>query len=195
MPRFTRPAALAAAVLVVAAGAGCTSSVSGAGAANPASTAPTTAAAPATPVAWVDKVCGAFLPLADAQRTAPKKEPQDTTPIKVRKISGYLGTLDAAFGATITELQSVGPAPVPGGDEAVTKLKETLSSIKTSFSDAKIKIDAADPNNEDSLKEAVKPLAALATLPDPTAGLAAAPELDKAAEQAPKCKAIPQPSG
>ncbi|WP_232660854.1 hypothetical protein [Pseudonocardia sp. TRM90224] len=195
MSRFTRPASLAAAVLVVAAGAGCTSSVSGAGAATPASAAPTSAAAPATPVAWVDKVCGAFLPLADAQRTAPKKDPQDTTPIKVQKISGYLGTLDTAFGATITELQAVGPAPVGGGDEVVGKLKDALTSIKMSFSDAKTKIDAADPNDEASLKEAVKPLAALATLPDPTAGLAASPELDKAAEQAPKCKAIPQPGG
>jgi hypothetical protein len=206
MHRTARPArlsaapriALLAAVLVVALlGAGCATTVTGraapTGASSGSSTAPTTTAATTDAVTWVDNVCGALLPFVTAASTEPKINPSDPA-AAIRGLSTYLGTAVSTLDKALSGLRDAGPSPVKGGDEVVTTLSTALTKFRTTFQNAKTKIDAVDPNDPaeiaTALPEAIAPLQELSSLGNPTADLKSSPELDRAAKQAPNCKAL-----
>jgi hypothetical protein len=158
--------------------------------------APVGASAGATqtdPVAWVNGVCGSLLPFVTAVSVPPNVNSSDPK-ATVTGLSDYFGQAVTGLDTALNDLKAAGPSPVAGGDEVVTTVTSALTKVRTSFQNAKTKIDAVDPNNlaevATALPEALAPLQELSDLKDPSADLKSSPQLEAAAKQAPNCKAL-----
>ncbi|HUQ54321.1 hypothetical protein [Lentzea sp.] len=144
----------------------------------------------ATPeaVAYMDKVCGAASEFAKIEKTAPKLDAADSTKVKA-DMAAYMGQLADAFTKSAEGLKNVGPSPVAGGEEAVTKMAETFTSLGTVFADAKTKIEQADANDATGgIQAAGEAITKLTELADPLRDLKDVPELQKATQTAQKCQ-------
>lgn len=200
MHRTLRPALLGTAVAAALLTAGCATTVSGTaapvGASAPAP--PAAAVAQTDPVKWVDGVCGSLLPFVKAASTAPAIDPSDPK-AALTGLSSYLGKAVTTLDTALTGLKTAGPSPVNGGDQVVTALTSALTKFRSSFQESKTKIDAVDPKDlsqvATALPAALAPLQEISNLKDPTAELKSSPELDKAAKQAPNCKALDRTGG
>lgn len=187
-------ALLLGALLLVA---GCTTTVTGV-AAPVSGTAPSSAAPPgrssAEAVAWTDAVCGALLPLTTALSAPPNVDPTNPEAL-TGALGDYFGDGVTALDTALAGLAATEPSPVDGGDEIITALSGTLTTFRASFSDAQAKLDAIDPADPSELVSvlpaALAPLEDLTDLTDPTTALRENPELNRAAEQAPNCRALP----
>lgn len=192
MHRTLRPALLAA-VAAALLTTGCATTVTGTPASAGASSPAGTTATQTDPVAWVNGVCGSLLPFVKAASVPPNVDPSDPK-AAVKGLSDYLGQTVTSLDTALNGLKAAGPSPVAGGDEVVTTLTTALTKFRTSFQNAKTKIDAVDPNNltevATALPDALAPLQELSDLKDPTADLKSSPQLDAAAKQAPNCKVL-----
>ncbi len=175
--RLVATAAIAAIAL-----AGCTTG-GGSGTSSP-----TSGAADPAAVAYMDKVCGSASEFAKIDKTAPKLDAGDPAKLKA-EMASYMGQLADAFTKSAEGLKQVGPSPVAGGEEAVTKMSETFGALGVLFADAKAKIEKADANDATGgLQAAGEAISKLSELADPLKDLKAVPELQKAAQTAPKCQ-------
>jgi hypothetical protein len=192
MAPVTGSALITSALVVLALATGCASGAAGPPAAEGALAAPPEAAPEA--VAWVDTVCGALLPFVQAAGTPPQLTQAADPTALVRGVSDYLAHAQNAADSAISGLAAAGPSPVAGGDEVVSRLTENLTAFRTTFQDARARLDAVDPADPQSLASelpmAVAPLQELANLPNATAGLQSSPELDRASAQAPNCREV-----
>ncbi|MEV0677306.1 hypothetical protein AB0I60_12385 [Actinosynnema sp. NPDC050436] len=141
-------------------------------------------------VAYMDKVCSAASSFVSVSKTPPKLDAND--PVKLKAdMSTYMGQLADAFNQTAQKLGEVGPSPVAGGDEQVTKMAATFSDIGKSFSDAKAAVEAADANDPvGGLQAAGEVIGRLDQFAEPLKQLEATPELKEAAERAPACQKL-----
>ncbi|MFC4943247.1 hypothetical protein [Pseudonocardia sp. GCM10023141] len=144
-------------------------------------------------VTWTNDVCGALTGFARSAAAQPKINKDDPAGA-VRLLSTYFSSTAAALQDAITGLDSAGPAPVTGGDDFVGRLKTTLTSIHSSFTDAGTRLSGVDSSSPEALAAAlpavVAPLQSLSSLADPTRGLESNDALRAAAEQAPNCKQL-----
>ncbi|MGW6449006.1 hypothetical protein [Lentzea sp. NPDC055074] len=178
-----RRSLVATAAVAALALAGCTN-----GGNSGTSPTPTSGAADAAAVAYMDKVCGAASEFAKIEKTAPKVDPGDPGKLKA-EMAAYMGQLADAFAKSAEGLKNVGPSPVAGGEQAVTKMGETFTSLSTVFADAKVKVEQADANNATGgLQAAGEAIAKLSELADPLRDLKDVPELQKATQSAQKCQ-------
>jgi uncharacterized protein YceK len=172
---------------------GCSATVTGSPAPTGASTNGGAVAATTDPVAWTDKVCGSLLPLQESLSTKPQFNENDPA-AAVKALSDFLGKSEASVDQALSGLDAAGPSPVANGDAAVTKIKSALTTVRTSFDQAKVALDKIDPNNVSelvtALPQAVAPLQELSKLQDPTTNLESSPELEAAAAKAPNCQAL-----
>ncbi len=194
--RSARTLLLAAVATTAVALTGCSATVTGSPAPTGGSSAVGSSAQAATtddPVAWADKVCGSLLPFVEASTTEPKID-QNNPAATVKALSDYLGKAVSSIDQSLAGLDAAGPAPVADGDAVVTRLKETLTTVRTSFDKAKTAIDKVDPNNltelATALPEALAPLQDLNNIQNPTADLKTNPALEAAAAKAPNCQKI-----
>jgi hypothetical protein len=95
MPRITPPALLLPAVAVLALSGGCTTSVSGAAAAD-------SAAAGQGTVAWVDQICGSLLPYVKAAVSPPKPAEAPDPATLVRDIDNWLSVSEEGAASAIS---------------------------------------------------------------------------------------------
>jgi hypothetical protein len=180
--------------------AGCASTIPGtaapagaAGAAASSDPAGTGGAAATTddPVAWVDQLCGALIPLTEATKNTPQVSGNDPQKY-IDSLSQTFEALGKAAGTSLDDLNKIGPSPTPSGDKVVAQLKTTLTAVQTTATDAKEGLDKVDLNDPSSLGQLEDTLtnSDLANLPDPTKDIASDPELDAAAKKAANCKKI-----
>jgi hypothetical protein len=145
-------------------------------------------------VAWADAVCGALVPFVDAAGRSPQLDPAADPAALVRGVSGYLERTQVAVESAIGGMAAAGPSPVAGGDEVVRRLTASLTAFRTSFQDARARLDAVDPADRRSLAgqlpAAIAPLQQLVDLPKATAGLPASPELARASGAAARCREV-----
>ncbi|MEU4801139.1 hypothetical protein [Actinosynnema sp. NPDC023587] len=139
-------------------------------------------------VAYMDKVCTAAASFVSVPKTPPKLDAND--PVKLKADMGaYMGQLAQAFDQTAAKLREVGPSPVAGGDEQVSKMATTFSDIGKSFGDAKASVEQADANDPvGGLQAAGEAIGRLDQFAEPLKQLEATPELKEAAEKAPACQ-------
>jgi hypothetical protein len=194
MHRTLRPALLGTVVAAALFTTGCAATtVTGTPAPAGAGSAAAAVPAESDPVAWVNGVCGSLLPFVKAAATEPTIDPSNPK-AAIKGLSTYLGKAVSTLDTGLAGLKAAGPSPVEGGDQVVTALTSALTKFQKSFKDAKTKIDAVDPTDlsqvATTLPAALAPLQELSSLPDPTADLKSSPALDKAAQQAPNCKAL-----
>jgi hypothetical protein len=176
---------------------GCSATVTGSPAPTGASTNDGGGAATTDPVAWSDKVCGSLLPLQQSFETPPSFDQNDPA-AAVKALSDFLGKGVTAIDQAVTGLDAAGPSPLADGDAAVTKIKTTLTTIRSSFDQSKTAIDKIDPNNVQDLitglPKAVAPLQDLSQLKNPATDLQTNPQLEAAFAKAPNCQTL-QKSG
>lgn len=195
MPAIPRPVLLHTVLAALLLATGCTTTVPGSAAPAPsAPAAPAPAGATTDSVRWTDGVCGALLPFVRTAGKPPQLTAAGDPAALARSISGYLGEGAAAADSALTGIAQVGPSPVAGGDQVVTRLTGTLTAFRTSFQTAKAQVDAVDTTDPQALRtelpKAVEPLQSLATMPDPTVDLMTNPELEAASRQAPHCRQV-----
>lgn len=192
--RSTGTLLLAAIVAATLALTGCSATVTGA----PAPTGGSSALAPNTPttadpVEWTDQVCGSLLPFVEASTTGPQFD-QSNPGAALKALSDYLGKTVSAIDQALAGLDAAGPAPVADGDALAAKLKNALTTVRSSFEKSKTAIDKVDPNNitdlVTALPEVLAPLQDLLQLQNPTASLKGNPELKAAAAKAPNCQKL-----
>jgi hypothetical protein len=185
-----RASVLVALVLATLAGlAGCTSTVGGSPAADPA---PAPTEGPGSdPVAWVDRACEAVLSFAVPATAAPDFNASNDLPAVKRTVSDYLAAVIAGIQQGRAQLSTIGRAPVQGGDDAIGRADSALQVLEQDFTGAKTTMDAADPGKGDAfvgtLGQIETTLAAIRP-PDLLRDLSAAPRLQRAVEQAPQCQ-------
>jgi hypothetical protein len=197
--RRSRTLVAVAVTAVAVALSGCSATVTG----SPAPTGASTdsgggAVAPTTdPVAWTDKVCGSLLPLQQSFDAPPSFDQSDPA-AGIKSLSDFLGKGVTVIDQAVSGLDAAGPSPVADGDAAVAKIKTTLTTVRSSFNQAKTEIDKIDPNNVQDLitglPKAVAPLQDLSQLKNPAADLQSNPQLDAAFAKAPNCQTL-QKSG
>jgi hypothetical protein len=185
MPRITPPALLLPAVAALALSGGCTTSVSGAAAAD-------SAAAEQGTVAWVDQICGSLLPYVKAAVSPPKPTEAPDAATLVRDIDNWLSASEEGAASAISGMAAAGPAPIAGGDEIVDRLKSTLATMQASFRDARTRIERVDIKNRQELQRevpaAVDSVKRLAN--SPMADLQRSPELAQAGKEAAGCQQV-----
>ena len=193
MPPASRPRrlALAAVLGAVLLGTGCTATVAGTPASDPA---PAPTEGPGSdPVLWVDRVCGSLLTFTGPALAQPQFGDTPDLPGIKQKLTDYLNGIVNGLQQSRTQLGGVGRSPVGGGDEAVARIGDVLTKLETDITAAKAKVDSADPDD---------PRAFLATItdaenqlgqinaPDALADLSASPRLQKAAAKAANCQQL-----
>ncbi|RKT52143.1 hypothetical protein [Saccharothrix australiensis] len=172
--------------LAVVAAAGALAAGCGSGGDEPA---PSSASA-GDPVAYMDKVCAAASSFASAPKTPPRLDANDPAKLKA-DMSTYMGQMADAFNQSATRLREVGPSPVAGGDEQVSRMAGTFSDIAKSFGDAKVAVDSADANDPvGGLQAAGEAISRLDQFAEPLKQLEATPELRDAAEKARSCQSL-----
>ena len=180
--RVLLPALVAAALL-----GGCSTTVTGTAAPDPAPR--PTEGVGADPVAWGDQVCGALLSYYQPLSARPDYAGADRPGIKDR-LSGYLGNVRTGIDTGKQQLADAGASPVSGGDQFRTSIEDLLNRTGTTIDEARADVDQADPNDVPGFQERLQ--AAEETLRTIGAAegldqLGATPRLDKAIAEAPRC--------
>jgi hypothetical protein len=179
---------LATAVLLTA---GCTSTVGGTPAADPA---PVPTEGPGSdPVAWADRVCEAVLSFAVPATSAPNFAATSNLAAVQRTVSAYLGTVVTGAQQAKAQLAQIGKAPEPAGDEAVGRAQSAMSALEEDLGAVKARMDGADASDPDAFMATltqVESRVAAVEPPNPLGDLAAAPRLQRAAERAAQCQRL-----
>ena len=147
MPPASRPRrlALAAVLGAVLLGTGCTATVAGTPASDPA---PAPTEGPGSdPVLWVDRVCGSLLTFTGPALAQPQFGDTPDLPGIKQKLTDYLNGIVTGLQQSRTQLGEVGRSPVGGGDEAVARIGDVLTKLETDITAAKAKVDSADPDD------------------------------------------------
>lgn len=193
MTRSSRIRTLATTVLAGAAlfTAGCTTTVDGSAAAN---SGPVPSEGPGSdPVAWADRVCGAVLSFAVPATSPPDFSQTGDLPAVQRTVSSYLGGVLTGAEQGQAELDAVGSAPEPAGDDATRKAQEALGTLEEDFGGVKAAVDGMNPNDPEgflaTLSEVEAKIAAV-TPPNPLGDLTTAPRLHRAAERSAQCQQL-----
>lgn len=176
MPRTTRATALLPLVVAAAlAFPACSAVVPGT--AHPLGAGPSAAAATATddPVEWINRVCGAMLPLT---RVSPPPHVDYSDLDEVRKsLDQHQAALHTAAVTGLEQLDRVGPAPTPGGDQLVGQLRSSLTALQA----------AATPSPSGGAPS--RP-GGSGAVPAPGSALVNDPELVAAAAEAENCREV-----
>src|SRR5690242_4127013 len=188
--RITR-LALAAALSTLLHGTGCTATVSGTPAADPA---PAPTEGPGSdPVLWVDRVCGSLLAFTGPALSQPQFGDSPDLPSIKQKLSDYLNGIIGGLQQSRAQLSAVGRSPVGGGDEAVARIDDVLEKLQADIGSAKSKVDSANPDNPQAflatISDAETQLGKI-NAPDALADLSTSPRLQKAAAKAANCQQL-----
>lgn len=183
---------------------GCSTVVPGApnaaaGVAQPSSVGSAAPGAPATgdgggdAAAWMGRVCGALVPVAQLASAAPDLSSGDAASI-VGGFGGYLDQAGATVGAALDGIAEAGASPVDGGDEMVARLTGALTTARTTLAEAKSKLKAINSDDPASLLEnlpaAIEPLGSLESLAVPLQDVPNGAELSSLTAQAPNCQQV-----
>ncbi|MFC5994545.1 hypothetical protein ACFQE5_10015 [Pseudonocardia hispaniensis] len=173
MPSAPRPVRLALAACAALAVAGCSSLLPG---------------SPATdPVAWVDRLCAATLPIAEVG-----SDGQNTDPAQVFEgWTTHMGEMRTAVATSLESLNSVGPSPIEGGDAAVEQLRTMIGALKDTLEVMQVHLQPGDSPDLSSLGTSLQSLDSLQNLQklsESAQALGDNAALQAAAEQAPTCQ-------
>ncbi|MBA2310452.1 MAG: hypothetical protein H0W01_14445 [Pseudonocardiales bacterium] len=175
---------LLAAVLVIAATVGCTSTVAGT---------PTTGSASAQdPVAWIDTVCGGLVPFGDAVTAVPNLDRGNLAAAR-RDTSAYLSKILASLDSGLSALDAAGPSPIDGGEALVTKVQTTITKLRSDLAAQKTRLDAVDPNDPVALGTLFIEIGTTLqkfSQDDPTTALRTNAKLRDAASQSSNCRKL-----
>ncbi len=145
------------------------------------------------PAAWAGRLCASLQPLGALKGPWPKLDPNNPAAGRDALIS-YFSSAEEAAGQALEGLKQAGPSPIAGGDDAATRVHGALLRLQAAYHDAKVKLDAIDPNDPVGLGTQLpgifKALAAASNDKDlDTVGTNQA--LNDAVKQASSCRLVP----
>jgi hypothetical protein len=185
--KFVKRALVAAALLAVLAGCD-TPAPAPAGHAPP-----TTGQAGPAAVDWAGNLCAAIL---DFDSTAPRFEVQSSTPAAmISSLMNYLNAMSSRVDSAMSKLQTLGPSPVAGGDEAASGISSSLQRLREIVDRSKTRLSGTDPNDRTAISAALQDIARdLQNLREPVNPLEGMgdryPDLQAAARSADNCTEI-----
>jgi hypothetical protein len=172
--------------------AGTASPAPGAVAASSSSTgAPSATGASSNAEAWMDQLCGSFLPLSALDQNLPNVQPDDLAGAKAA-LSAFLTKAQNAFQAAVDGVGKLPSAPTPDAEQGRADLLAGLTPALQVMKDANAKVASGDPQ---ALLDAVQAVEGLGTTMAKVSGpldkLNASPELEAAYRAAPNCRKLP----
>jgi len=143
--------------------------------------------------AWADKVCTGLKDDISALTTTPEIDQSNPQSAKDGLVA-YLAKLETSLDGMASAVSDAGTPPVDGGEEAVNKFLDQISTAKDSVTSAKSKIEAAPVNDPAAFQaaaaSATQDLQALSSMGDPTASFSESKELDAAYNKAKSCQEL-----
>lgn len=143
--------------------------------------------------AWANDLCGDIAPEVEELKEQPKIDQADPAAMK-SSLTAFLDKVSAGIDTISGALDDAGEPPVDGGAEAMDKVSEALGTAKEAIGRAKTSIEGADPANPTQFQEAItkagQEMQSLSSIGDPTEGLKANDELNKAFKEAESCKPL-----
>jgi hypothetical protein len=154
---------------------------------------PTTASAAPAAVEWADKLCGAIL--AYDSSAAKQEIDSSSQEAAIKSLNDLLQSMSVRINDTIDQLQTIGPAPIPGGDEAATGLTIELERLRTVVDRSRTRLSGVDltdrAGTSTALQEVARDLQSVRVPVNPLEGMGARyPELQAAARSADNCTEI-----
>jgi hypothetical protein len=142
---------------------------------------------------WADRLCGAIL--AYDSGIAKVEINSSSQEAALESLKEVLHSMSVRVNDTLDKLNNVGPAPVPGGDEAATGLIVELQRLRTVVDRSQgqlARVDLADRTaTSTALQEVARDLQAVRVPVNPLEGMGARyPELQAAARSADNCTEI-----
>jgi hypothetical protein len=145
------------------------------------------------PVAWAGRLCASLQPLGALKGPWPKLDPNNPAAGREALIS-YFSSAEEAAGQALDGLKQAGPSPIAGGDDAATRVHGALQRLQAAYHDAKVKLDAIDPNDPVGLGTQLpgifQALAAASNDKD-LATVGSNQALNDAVKQASSCRLVP----
>jgi cytochrome c556 len=161
-----------------------------------ATSAPPAADPQQTKIKFADGVCGAMAKFVEPA-TAFKADPNDP----VNSLKKQLTALSTGLSDANADLAKVDTTGFPEGKDALTEMQKGFGQMKTTVDDAKKKLDAVNPSDQQAATKAVTDAGAqLAGLgeamgdPFNKPGLSKA-DMETAAKQAPNCQEMEKKMG
>jgi hypothetical protein len=145
-------AAVAATALSVAA---CSDSNNASSGATTTTAGPTTTASAAEAAAWMDKVCGEFVDLAEMP-PPPSDLAEGGQQQALDRFDKYLAEKIDGVNKAINDLGQVGEPPIRGGVQVVNALLRGLAAMRNSLQVTKDKFASIDPNNPQQARAALQ---------------------------------------
>jgi len=145
------------------------------------------------PVAWAGRLCSSLQPLGALKGPWPKLDPNNPAAGRDALIS-YFSSAEEAAGQALEGLKQAGPSPIAGGDDAATRVHGALLRLQAAYHDAKVKLDAIDPNDPVGLGTQLPGIfSALAAASNDTNldTVGANQALNDAVKKAPSCSLVP----
>jgi hypothetical protein len=143
--------------------------------------------------AWAEKVCSGLKDDIAALTTSPEIDQSNPQAAKDGLVA-YLTKLETSLDGMGSAVSDAGTPPVDGGEAAVNKFLDQISSAKDSVTSAKSKIEAAPVDDPAAFQaaaaEANQDLQALSNMGDPTASFSENKELNAAYKKAKSCKEL-----
>ncbi|WP_245633797.1 hypothetical protein [Amycolatopsis jejuensis] len=152
------------------------------------------AAGQADPAArWADGYCGAVTHLVRALANLPAIDPSSTAQA-TRTSSRLLSSVVDGIDETVSGLDRVGPAPLPGGEKARADLLGQFASVRKRADDVRHQLDVANGPDatQTALGDARTAIDAVSRL-DVLKGLDATPDLSAAGKRATGCQQLVVP--
>jgi hypothetical protein len=155
---------------------------------------PTTATAAPAAVEWADKLCGSILAY-DSSAAGKNEIDSSSQEAAIKSLNDVLQSMSVRINDTLDSLQNIGPAPVPGGDEAATGLMVELERLRTVVDRSRTRLSGVDladrSGTSTALQEVARDLQTVRVPVNPLEGMGARyPELQAAARSADNCTEI-----
>ncbi|MQA09154.1 MAG: hypothetical protein GEU98_11530 [Pseudonocardiaceae bacterium] len=143
---------------------------------------------------WIDGFCGSMGNFAQAMQGTQPPNSQDPSAVK-QAMSQMLGNMTQGATKLVSDMDSMKPSPINGGDKLVTGVKQSYGQLLDSAKQAKTKVDSAPESNPQATMQAVQSASGelgKIDLQKPFKELQSNKELAGAAQQAPKCQQLAQ---
>lgn len=144
--------------------------------------------------AWIDKVCGSYIPLLDLA-AAPPTDTVLADPVAAHPaFRAYLRNVVGAMEQTATGLDEAGKSPIPGGDQAVSDARTSLLGARATVVRLKDTFDALPDRRVDGeppTTSLARSVTAVLSSQNPVSTLRVASEdLRNEVDNAPNCQTL-----
>jgi hypothetical protein len=154
---------------------------------------PSSAGASITPEAWANQFCGALIPLRQEPSLPIPKLQKDDIAGAHRAFVNMASAVENYLSPGVEALTKLPASPIPDGDAAKAKTLAVFQPILDQTKAARTQLEAAPEDDKQAVATFAQNFQAIGKslegIPGQLMGAVDSPELNKAGENAPNCKA------